>query len=385
MLVRNDMQHDARVAKEARTLAVAGHQVTVLAEAGGGLPLREEADGYVVLRVRRPDTKIIGLRYLAHRRGVLRELLATAPDVFHAHDADALEPVGVAAQRLGVPYVYDSHELFLKQKRRGRGRAYWAGFLALYAWVERRYVRDAAGRITVSRPIADYLGRRYGRHFELVPNYPEVDASPTRREIRSLPGAERIPAEAPIVLRLGGLTPGRGVEQLVDAMALVEGAHLVLLGQGSIAHDLRRRADDRGVGDRVHVMAPVPEAQVVDYATSAQVGVSPAIPSSLNDAYSLPNKLFQYMAAGIPIVASDFPHLREIVLQPRAGLLADMRDPRAIAAAIGSVLRDPAATSEMGANGRRAALTRFNWQRSAETLLALYQRIERGEAYGEAG
>ena len=380
MLVRNGMEHDARVEKEARTLAGAGHAVTVVAEAAPGLPLREERDGYGIVRVPRPATRIIGLRYLAHRRGVLQALLATAPDVLHAHDADALEPVGVAARRLGVPYVYDSHELFLKQKRRGRGRVYWAGFLALYWWVERRHVRGAAGRLTVSRPIADYLGRRYGRRFELVPNYPEVQARPTRREIRSLPGAERIGAEAPIVLRLGGLTPGRGVEQLVDAMALVEGAHLVLLGLGSIAPDLLKRAADVGVADRVHVLAPVPESQVIDYAASAQVGVSPAIPSSLNDAYSLPNKLFQYMAAGIPLIASDFPHLREIVREPGAGLLVDMRDPRAIAEAIASVLHDPAAASEMGANGRRAVETQFSWGRSAERLLAIYAGIQRQEA-----
>jgi glycosyltransferase involved in cell wall biosynthesis len=127
-----------------------------------------------------------------------------------------------------------------------------------------------------------------------------------------------------------------------------------------------------GLGERVHVLPPVPEREVVGYAASADVGVSPAIPASLNDAYSLPNKLFQYMAGGIPVVASDFPHLRDIVSGSGAGLNVDARRPDHIAAALRQVLEDREAAAVMGRRAREAVLDRYNWQAAAKELLAVY-------------
>jgi glycosyltransferase involved in cell wall biosynthesis len=376
MLVRNPFTHDARVEREARTLVEAGHRVVVIAEGTPPEAAREGRQGYEVVRVGRPLGRIPFLRFVAYRQRMVHTLVATRPDVLHAHDADSLEPVGAAARRLRVPFVYDAHELWLKQLRRGRSRAYWSAFIAYYALIERLYAPRAAAAVTVSAPIAAYLEHHYHRQFELIPNYPEVGPDLIRHEIRALPGTASIPAEAPIVLRLGGLTPGRGVEQLVAAMVDVPHAHLVFLGAGPLTGAVVSEAGELGIGGRVHVLAPVPEEEVVGYAASAAVGVSPAIATSLNDAYSLPNKLFQYMAAGIPVVASDFKHLQEIVVTPGAGILADMRRPATLAAALNAILGDTQRAREMGANARRAVLTTFNWASASQTLLAIYRRLE---------
>src|SRR4029453_977833 len=104
------------------------------------------------------------------------------------------------------------------------------------------------------------------------------------------------------------------IEGLVRAMTDLPTARLVLLGGGGLAPALRDLADQLAVGERVHLLAPVPSAEVVAYAASGTIGVSPIIPSCLNYRYSLPNKLFQYMAAGIPVVASDFDQVRDVVL-----------------------------------------------------------------------
>ncbi len=113
------------------------------------------------------------------------------------------------------------------------------------------------------------------------------------------------------MLYLGGLMAGRGLERLVDAIGPDPGAQLVLLGGGALLE--RLRASRAAAGARATSCRPVAPELVEAYAASANVGVSPNVPSCLNYRYSLPNKLFHYMAAGIPVVASDFRQVRDVV------------------------------------------------------------------------
>jgi glycosyltransferase involved in cell wall biosynthesis len=379
MLVRNAYTHDTRVEKEARTLVGAGYRVTVVADGAAGLPEREpRAGGETVLRVARRGPRLPGLRFAVHELRLLRRLVALRPDVLHAHDSNALLPVALAAWRLGVPFVYDAHDLWLGRPRRERGRLSFALNQAWYTLLERLLVARAAATITVSPPIVDHLRDRYGlAAVALVPNYPDPDPEPppAPRDLRDLPGGERLVPDRPVVLYLGGLMGGRGLEQLVDAMALVEDAQLVLMGDGQLAGPLRERASRLGIGERVHRLGPVPPDEVVAHAASADVGVSPIVPSCLNYRYSLPNKLFQYMAAGLPTVASDFPQVREIVIGSGCGVVADTTRPRAVADAIGAVLADPEAARAMGERGRAAVAGRYHWGVSAERLLEVYAAL----------
>ncbi|HET7646596.1 MAG TPA: glycosyltransferase, partial [Candidatus Limnocylindria bacterium] len=378
MLVRNVFTHDSRVEKEARTLTAAGYRVTVVAEAASGLPLAEQRDGYAVVRVSRPIPRLPLLRFFAYRRRLVAALRRTRPHVLHAHDSNALEPVAAVARDLRVPFVYDGHELWLQQTRRGRPLLYWWAFLAWYRFVERRYLRRAAAWITVSPSIARHLEREYGlAHVESVPNYPDLGVEARRRELRSLPGGNRIPDGAPIVLYLGALLPGRGLEQLISAMADVPEAHLVFLGEGGLRLALEERAATLGISDRVHILDPVPPADVVAYAASATVGVAPGQPVSLSYTYSLPNKLFESMAAGLPVVASDFPEVRRVLEREQAGVIVDARRPEAIADALRELLADPVGAARMGANGRQAVRERYNWSVSADALVKVYAGLRR--------
>jgi glycosyltransferase involved in cell wall biosynthesis len=376
MLVRNPFTHDSRVEKEARSLTGAGYAVTVVAEAGPGLPMREERDGYEVRRVARPSTRMRGVRLLAHLRGLEAELIATAPDILHAHDSDALTPVARAARRLGVPFVLDAHELWLGRQPRGRGWLYRTLFVAYYRVVERRFVRRAAAHITVSPVIARYLERRYHvGPVVLVPNYPEVAEAERAIELRSLPGAEGVPADAPVVLHIGSAMPGRGVEQVIEAMAAVPQAHLVLLGPGPAAAGLLQLAATMRVGQRVHVIAAVPTDDVIAVASSATVGVAPIIGDTPNNAASMPNKLFQYLAAGLPVVVSDLPQLRRIVEESACGIAVESGDPGAIGRALRDLLADPERLAEQGRRARTAVEERYNWGVSAAALLEVYARL----------
>lgn len=375
MLVRNSYTHDSRVEKEVRTLIGAGYRVTVVADAGPGLPVREERDGAVVIRVGRVGPPIPGLRFVVHEWRLTALLRDLGPDILHAHDSNALLPVAVAAAHLGRPYLYDAHDLWLGRLRRGRSLPYFWLSQLYYALLQRIAVPRAAAVITVSGPIVAHLRQRYRPGWiGLVANYPEPPGEPSPRDLRGHAG---VVGHDPVAVYLGGLMSGRGLEQLIDAVARLPGVHLVLLGDGGLADDLRLRARERGVTERVHFAVPVPPDQVVDFAAGAQVGVSPVLGTSLNYRYSLPNKLFQYMAAGIPVVASDLPQVREVVEGSGCGMVADTSRPEAIADAIASVLADPVEARAMGERGRRAVVERYNWDASASVLLEAYRRMGR--------
>lgn len=376
MCLRNPYTHDSRVEKEARTLSGAGYAVTVVCKAADGLPSVEERDGIRVLRVARSRLPIPGLRFLLNSRRFERVLAETRPQILHAHDSDTLGPVAATARRLGIPFVYDAHELWLGQGRWGRSWLWFAFMYLFFSVLERRLIRRSAAQVTVSPPIARWLEQRYHlRHVELLPNYPEAGPE-SRRDLRSLIDRQRLPLEAPIVLYLGGLMEERGLEALVQSIALWRSdAHLVLLGRGTLEDSLRRLAAETGVHQRVHMLAPVPPDEVVGWAASADVGVSPLVPSSLNNRYSLGNKLFQYMAAGLPVVASDFPQVRDVVVGSDAGLCVDTADPRQIASAIDGLLADRDRCRAMGRNARRAVERRYNWDVAARTLLEVYSSL----------
>ena len=376
MILLNPFTHDSRVEKEAATLVEAGYRVSVVALAADGLPRRELRAGVDVIRVQRPGWPPL-LRFFLVRRRMARAVLALEPDAIHAHDTETLDIAGRAATALGVPFISDSHELWLERVRRGRSSAYATLTRRYFARVERRWLPRAAARITVSEPIAEHLQRRYGvADIVILPNYPMPVAPPDPPwQLRRLPGATSVPEGAPIVLFIGNATEGRGIEDLMAAMETLPEAHLVLLGAADQEGYVRPLALRHHLQRRVHVTPRVPTEHVVAYAASATVGMAAIPPVSLSYRYSLPNKLFQCMQAGLPVVASDFPQVRQVIEESGAGLTVNPLDARAIAGAIRTYLDDPLRRQADGARGRRAVRERFNWTAVAPRLVEVYERL----------
>lgn len=426
MFVRNDVLVDARVLKEAATLRDAGHDVTIFGIPRPGAPRaveREERDGFSIVRVplprwnrwwrwfrapsrlwsrirnpgvAPPGSRMDGLDWLAMwrfgnlgwARAAARE--AGPADVYHGHDLTGL-PAAIFGRRLhdaSARVVYDSHELFVTSGA-VVGRPSWA--VAWLARRERAWAAEADAIVTVSTGYAAELGPRLGRDDVVVVH--NCPPRPTGELVRTNLVREPagIPDDAPVVLYHGGLRPGRGIAQLAEAMAEpgLERVHLVFLGFGPSRAEAEALAAEERFGGRIHVLDAVPPLEVVRWVSSVDVAAMPIQAHSQSYYLSTPNKMFEAFAAGVPVVASDFPGMRGIVAEDPdrpLGELCDPADPASIAAAIRRILERPAEErAELGARCRRAAIERWNWEIESARLVELYGRLDRGTGAPQPG
>jgi glycosyltransferase involved in cell wall biosynthesis len=178
------------------------------------------------------------------------------------------------------------------------------------------------------------------------------------------------------VLYHGGLFPWRGIEQLIEAIPLVPGATLVLMGYGILEPTLKAWEADPATAGKVRVMGAVPPDQLHDWVAAADVAAMPIQGDTLNHRLTTPQKLFEAMAAGVPAVVSDLPGMRTIVRDSGSGILVDPTDTKAIAAAIRQIVELP--EEDWLAWRQRclaAAHDRYNWETQVEALLAEYGRL----------
>jgi len=369
MLLHKSVEFDSRVRREASALVAAGHEVTILelTAVAGGTRLegfeRRSAMPAEWLRRWLP----FHLYRVAFLLGFVRELVAVKPEIVHAHDAAMLLP-GILGSRLtGAALVYDSHELATSVPYRERA---WAWFVAA---IERIVVPRCAAVITVSDGIAARLRERYR-----LPCTPTVVRNVSALQAHGEGGLRRrigLDVDAPLVLHQGAPAPARGCEVLLGALARLPGVHLAFLGdpEPGYGETLRAAIVAHGVGDRVALLPNVPLAELLAHTAEADVGVTLLQDTCENHRLALPNKLFEYIAAGVPVVAADLPETRRLIERYRVGWCAPPEDPAALADALALAL----AHCGDGELERRLAVAarELCWAREQKRLLALYSGL----------
>ncbi len=412
MAVYGDITYDSRVRREAATLARAGYHVRLVCLGDDGAP-GSLPDGVDVV-VRRPTLTAVvprsansypdgagGRVARAARRvrwlgeyavnvwawgGLVRSACGRV-DIWHLHDLPALAAV-LPGLEADVPVVYDTHELFLEAGTAARLPAFLRRLMRIY---ERRLVGRASAVVTVNDGLAQVLRRRYApRRIAVVHNCPNrwEPSAPRPTVLRDVAGIE---PEASVVLYHGSFGDRRGIEQLMDAVLRpgLERAHLVLLGYGDRHEQYRSLSADPRWGGRLHVLDPVPPGELLSWVASANVGAMPIQRSTLNHYLSTPNKLFECLAAGVPVVASDFPAMRRIVTNDPDGPLGALCDPAridSIAAALRHVLElDESEATAMRARCTAAARERWNWEHESGALTDLYADLLGGTSAPGAG
>ncbi|MCG6658042.1 glycosyltransferase family 4 protein [Halomonas campisalis] len=384
MLVWNTFQNDARVLNEAKTLARAGYQVTVHALALPGIAPRVETPeaGITVRRCGggqgRKQIKSAGgrsaswfslLLQASSRTFALlqmgRAALRARPQVIHAHDVNVLPTAWLASKLAGAPLVYDAHEI-------STDREGYHAFRGLVAGLEKRIMPRAAGTITTTDARAKFFARAYGIPRPLVlQNRPRRVQPPRGNRIRDELGLSE---PWPIVLYQGGLQPGRGLLRLVEAAADVPNAYFVFIGGGRQRRELGERAESLGLSHRVRFIPTVVLRELPSYTASADIGVQPIENTCLNHFTTDSNKLFEYVMAGLPVVASRLPEISRVVAPHDLGLLVPPGDTPALAAAIRRLVDEPSLRDEYRSRAALAAQS-LNWEAQEQALVDLYARV----------
>lgn len=388
MLVRNDCRTDYRVLKEAASLARAGYEVTVVGVHTYGPGEREQRQGFTIVRVpvepaRTPVGKAINLFPRALRR-MAKAAAATRAAVYHAHDSDAILPAWLAARATpGARLIYDAHEVgFYTLRETLTGFPFRLPVLTWFwdRWNDRIVRRHVDAVITVNEALAEVQAAHYGipRPTVVMNCPPRFEPTPAMRAV--LPTRLGVDPARPIALVQGMFSPGRGdgppLEAVVRSAGLWTEGVIVMLGNVGSRPEwagLRRLAAQPPYAGRVFILPPVPPDELLVLTSGARIGLIPFRLSGLMR-FALPNKLFEYAAAGIPVITPDLPVIRQVVERFGYGVFCDFADPAAVADAINCVLADPDRYAAMQA-GARAAAAVYNWETQEAVLLALYRQV----------
>jgi glycosyltransferase involved in cell wall biosynthesis len=366
MLLHKSVEHDSRVRRAARALAADGHEVIVLHLPPCRGELDGPLDGFEVRSVTPAGWVRRRLPPLAYRlvflAAFVRELRRLGPDAVHANDTAMLAPGWAGARLTGADLVYDSHEYAAGVPYRKRG---WR---LLTIALERALIHRCAAVITVSDGIADRLRERYRLAVRpaVVRNLPDPAEHDADFEAPDLRADLAIGPATPLGLHLGAVAPERGCETLARAMAGLPHAHLLFLGADDegFAAGLREIARELGAEERVHLRPSVPTGQIRAYTRQASFGVTLLEDTCENHRLALPNKLFEYLAAEVPVVASDLPEMRRAVSGLPAVTAVDPADPESVAAGLRVAI-------EAGSAGPSP----FDWAEDAAQLTETYARL----------
>ena len=357
------LPHDTRIfEKECLSLVAAGYDVHLVAPAPA---VNGRVRGVTIAAV--PAARGRWARAIVTTARVFARALRVRAHVYHFHDPELI-PVGLLLRALGKRVIYDAHEDVPADILDKHYLPRWtrAVLSRLVDLGERATVRGLS-RVVAATPA---IARRFPpARRAVVQNFPLPSEFPPER------GAA-YGSRALVATYVGLLQEIRGLVEMVQALGGVAARHrvqMILAGRfDTRALEARLRAlpswryvDYRGI---------LPRERVAQVFGEARLGLVLFHPTA-NHIESQPNKLFEYMAAGLPVVASHFPLWREIVEGTRCGLVVDPRDPQAIATAMCWLLEHPAEAEAMGIRGREAVRDRFNWRREETTLLDCYAQV----------
>ncbi len=368
-VVLNGFTNDSRVLKENLSLQKAGYDVEIVALHEPSLKPFETVAGIPVHRIRlrsRNWSKNRAVQLLKYAEFVYKAVRrCRRADIVHCNDLNAL-PVGVIVKRFlnkNAKVLYDAHEY----ETETNGLKGWRKYVAKQ--LEKRLIKDADAVITVSGGIADEYVRLYGiRRPALVLNTPAVRPVRRRDIFRETFG---IREDQKIFLYQGSMSPGRGIEKMVEIFGAMrtDTNVLVLMGYGPLSKSI---ADAAARSRTLFYHEAVPPEAVLDYTVSADVGLSLIENSCLSYYYCLPNKVFEYAMAGLPVIVSGLYEMRRIVEAYGIGAVMESETEAGLRSAMDRI--EAIGPKALRRNLERFAET-FNWEAQEKVLLDVYRRL----------
>ncbi len=293
-------------------------------------------------------------------------LLTRKCNLLVSNDLDTL-PANFLAHRLrNIPLVYDSHEYYTETPEL-INRPLVQG---IWKWIEGLIFPRLSDTITVNDSIAGLFEKKYGKRPAVVRNIPRtgnVVIKKTREELG-------LPADKRIVLMQGaGINIHRGSEEAIEAIEHVPNAILLIIGSGDVIGELKKQAEQPSLKGKVMFLPKMPYPALMQYTRQADIGLTLDKDTNINYRFSLPNKLFDYIHAGIPVLASRLPEISRIVEGYNIGLITGSHDPGEIAAKINQMLSDSESRRIWKENLAKASAA-LNWENEETVLKAIYQK-----------
>ncbi len=365
VLVSNDLEHDQRVAKVCRTLSDMGWQITLV---GRMLPDSKPFERPYEIKRFKLFFEKGALFYASLNIRLFFYLLNKSTDVILANDLDTLLPAYIISRIKGKRLVYDCHEYFTEAEGltgRSFPKRIWE---KIEGWIfpKLKYV------FCVNETVANIYTAKYDVPIRVVRNIPFLESNQVQVSRREL----GLPEDKKIVLLQGAyIDPDRGGAELVESVKYTQAVLLLIIGAGRDIENLKQKVKELNLEADVKFMPRMPFAELRKYTAVSDLGISIDKPVHLNYTYSLPNKLFDYIHAGIPVLVSNLPELKRIVNNWQVGMVLDEVTPHKVAAAIMEALQSP--EYGMWKTNCVSARKELNWQKESEIIREVYSAIER--------
>ncbi len=348
------MTNDQRVNRVCNSLCDMGFDVVVLCRR---LKSSAELDSrrYSVKRFRLLFNKGM-LFYASFNMRLFFYLLFHRCDALLANDLDTLLANAMASKLKRKKLYYDTHELFTEVPELQN-----AGFKKkVWLWIERHCIHRPVATYTVCHSIADYYNEKYGLDMKVVRNLP------TPKGIKPYEGRENI------LLYQGALNMGRGIELLIEMMKHFPDYKLYVAGKGYMDAELKKLAADLSLSDRVVFTGNLRFDELHKLTSRAKIGFSVEQGESLNYKYALPNKIFDYIQAGTPVVCSNLPEMRAVIEEYAVGEVFAAHDAESLAKLVRNMLDNNGKLVEYHCNCVRASKV-LNWENEQKILLGIYE------------
>lgn len=357
--VSNDLVTDQRVAKVCQTLADANYDLYLIGRQNS--KSLEVQASYQTSRLKVPFSRGF-LFYASFNIQLFFTLLFKKKDILLANDLDTLLANFLVSRLQRKPLVFDSHELFSEVPElvgKPLTKAFWR-------FLEARIIPRIRHAYTVSDSIAKYYQDTYGVRFAVIRNVP------TLVQDQSTKCPLELPKNKNVILYQGAINIGRGLELMIEAMTHLNQVLLVLVGEGDISNELKDRVKSLALQDKVLFYNKLRPNVLKLLSPQADIGISLEEDMGLNYRYALPNKLFDYIHAKIPVVVSDLPEMKQLVEEYQVGEVLINRTPVELANVVANLLDKGKAHYKEPLDH---AARELNWESESRLLTQLFRTI----------
>ncbi len=363
--ILNSFDFDSRARLEVEALKTAGHQVEIIATTGC------ESNHYLDCPIHRipqwtwPSRK---MRFIQYNILAALKAIKIKPDAYHAVDLDTLRAATWACSRTGGKVIYESRELYTEIEALN-GRPFIRG---IWRRLETRLIIKAARVITVN----DSIGRELVSRYSII--FPNIirNVAPKPGSLRpiNLHSKYNIPAGWKILVFQGILRNGQGLLKLLEMIKSMERVSLVIIGDGPLMNVLKDRARSLSIENKIRFTGMIPAAELLNYTAGADAGMLLLEDVSINHRLALPQKLFQYLMAGIPQIVSPLPELAGFVSSEKTGFVASSASPEITAHQIDNFLFSLDQYNQAKRNCIESA-KKHNWENESTKLIKMYEEM----------